>query len=54
MKNFKKILFYFKFLFKKEIEMFELEVPTSCKSQKEKDKLIIDIFEILEHEIKIH
>ena len=35
-------------------EIFIVEVPTTMKSEQDKQKLMSDVLEILEHEIKIH
>lgn len=35
-------------------EIFIVEVPTTMKSEQEKQRLMTDVLEILEHEIKIH
>jgi|TARA_R100000479_G_scaffold143087_1_gene78690 hypothetical protein len=35
-------------------EVFIVEVPTTMKSEQDKQKLMTDVLEILEHEIKIH
>tara|TARA_Y100001972_G_C7521398_1_gene262997 strand:- start:23 stop:235 length:213 start_codon:yes stop_codon:yes gene_type:complete len=50
---FKTIIYYLsKLKFKREI--FIVEVPTTMKSEQEKQKLMTDVLEILEHQIKIH
>ncbi len=50
---FKTIKFYLsKLSWKREI--FIVEVPTTMKSEQDKQKLMSDVLEILEHEIKIH
>tara|TARA_R100001443_G_scaffold115192_1_gene132387 strand:- start:4044 stop:4256 length:213 start_codon:yes stop_codon:yes gene_type:complete len=35
-------------------EIFIVEVPTTMKSEQEKQRLMTDVLEILEHQIKIH
>jgi|TARA_S200002703_G_scaffold159481_1_gene173106 hypothetical protein len=35
-------------------EIFVVEVPTAMKNEQDKQKLMADVLEILEHEIKIH
>jgi hypothetical protein len=35
-------------------EIFIVEVPTTMKNEQDKQKLMADVLEILEHEIKIH
>lgn len=50
MKYFKKLLSFFKW--KKEV--FTIEVPTNCKDEQSKHRLMADILEILEQEIKLH
>tara|TARA_R100000935_G_C2720878_1_gene117901 strand:+ start:339 stop:491 length:153 start_codon:yes stop_codon:yes gene_type:complete len=50
MNYFKKLISFFT----KKIEIFSLEVPTRCKDEQAKHKLMADILEILEQEIKIH
>jgi len=35
-------------------DIFIVEVPTTMKNEQEKQKLMTDVLEILEHEIKIH
>ena len=35
-------------------EIFIVEVPTTMKSEQHKQKLMADVLEILEHQIKIH
>ena len=60
----RKIYFFLKVLFKIikyylsklswKKEIFIVEVPTTMKSEQDKQKLMTDVLEILEHEIKIH
>jgi hypothetical protein len=35
-------------------EIFIVEVPTTMESEQDKQKLMTDVLEILEHQIKIH
>ena len=50
---FKTIKFYLlKLSWKREI--FIVEVPTTMESEQHKQKLMADVLEILEHQIKIH
>jgi hypothetical protein len=35
-------------------EIFIVEVPTTMKNEQDKQRLMADVLEILEHEIKIH
>ena len=35
-------------------EIFIVEVPTTMESEQHKQKLMADVLEILEHQIKIH
>jgi len=35
-------------------EIFIVEVPTTMKNEQDKQKLMADVLEILEHEIKLH
>ncbi len=50
---FKTIKYYLsKLSWKREI--FIVEVPTTMESEQDKQKLMADVLEILEHEIKIH
>ena len=35
-------------------EIFIVEVPTAIKNESDKNKLMADVLDILEHEIKIH
>ena len=35
-------------------EIFVVEVPTAMKNEQDKQKLMADVLEILEHQIKIH
>ena len=60
----RKIFFFFKVVFKVikyylsklswKREIFVVEVPTAMKNEQDKQKLMADVLEILEHEIKIH
>tara|TARA_R100000951_G_scaffold116314_2_gene127585 strand:- start:5530 stop:5742 length:213 start_codon:yes stop_codon:yes gene_type:complete len=60
----RKIFFFFKVVFKVikyylsklswKREVFVVEVPTAMKNEQDKQKLMADVLEILEHEIKIH
>jgi len=35
-------------------EIFIVEVPTTMKNEQQKQQLMADVLEILEHEIKLH
>ena len=37
-----------------EREIFIVEVPTTIKNEQQKQQLMADVLEILEHEIKLH
>ena len=60
----RKIFFVFKVVFKVikyylsklswRREIFIVEVPTTMESEQDKQKLMTDVLEILEHQIKIH
>ena len=50
MRFFKKFISFFQW----KREIFTVEVPTTCEDARQKHKLLADIFEILEQEIKIH
>lgn len=39
---------------RKQNEKFIVEVPTTMKNESDKNKLMADVLEILEHEIKLH
>jgi len=67
MKHYKKIYFVFKALYvklkdylsilrkkRKKRERFIVEVPTTMESESDKNKLMADILDILEHQIKLH
>jgi|TARA_R110002073_G_scaffold120040_1_gene261812 hypothetical protein len=67
MKHYKKIYFVFKTLYfklkdylsilrekRKKRERFIVEVPTTMESESDKNKLMADILDILEHQIKLH
>tara|TARA_R110000744_G_scaffold285675_1_gene397023 strand:+ start:760 stop:921 length:162 start_codon:yes stop_codon:yes gene_type:complete len=51
---------YFKYLkklisfFSWKRDIFTLEVPTNCEDEQQKHRLMVDILEILEQEIKLH
>jgi hypothetical protein len=40
-------------LFKKKKDFFQVEVPTSCKSQTEKSQIISETLRLLEHKLII-
>ena len=52
----RKIFFVLKITFKLswKREIFIVEVPTTMESEQHKQKLMADVLEILEHQIKIH
>ena len=50
MKYFNKLLSFFSW----KREIFTIEVPTNCKDEHHKHRLMVDILEILEQEIKLH
>jgi len=58
MKHYKntRVYKYFVSLIKKRTEKdrFIVEVPTTIKSESDKNKLMADILDILEHQIKLH
>mgnify|MGYP003666300537 FL=1 len=67
MKNYKKLYFILKTLHiklkdylsslnkkRQKKDRFIVEVPTTMESESDKNKLMADILDILEHQIKIH
>ena len=50
MRYFKKLLSFFSW----NRDIFTLEVPTTCKDEQAKHRLMADVIEILEQEIKLH